>query len=229
MPRRPRLGIAGIPFHVIQRGNNRSPCFFEGGDYHRYLVDLERLSRMHGVAVHAYVLMTNHVHLLVTAQRADGVSQLMKQLGQGYTQYVNRRHERTGSLWDGRFRSCLVDTESYFLTCHRYIETNPVRAGMVGHPAAYLWSSYRANAEGVPNSMLSPHEIVEALGNTPAARRAAYRELFCEELGGAQLERIRRTTNGGFALGTPQFEERMAKALGRRVCAAPVGRKKKAD
>lgn len=228
MPRRPRLRIAGIPFHVIQRGNNRSPCFFSEGDYYRYLGDLGQLSRQHAVAVHAYVLMTNHVHLLMTAEHADGVPLLMKFLGQRYVQYVNRRHERTGSLWEGRFRSCLVDTESYFLTLHRYIETNPVRAGMVRYPADYRWSSYRANAEGFPDSLLSPHSIVEALGRTPEERRTAYRHLFRDELTESQIERIRSTTNGGFVLGSDRFERRMAAQLGKRVRAAPNGRRKKA-
>lgn len=229
MPRRLRLRIAGVPFHVIQRGNNRSPCFFGSGDYHRYLGDLGQLSREHGVAVHGYVLMTNHVHLLLTACDADGVSRLMKFLGQCYVQYVNRTHERTGSLWGGRFRSCLVDSEDYLLTCHRYIETNPVRAGMVRHPADYPWSSYRANAEGFPTSLLTPHASVEALGATPGERRAAYRALFEQDLGESEIDRIRTTTNAGFVLGSVQFEQRMAIKLGKRVRAAPVGRKKKPD
>jgi len=227
MPRRPRLRIAGIPFHVIQRGNNRSPCFFAQADYYRYLGELGRLSREHGVAVHAYVLMTNHVHLLLTAQHENGVPQLMKFLGQRYVQYVNRRHERTGSLWEGRFRSCLVDTEGYLLTCHRYIETNPVRAGMVRHPADYRWSSYRANAEGFPDALISPHAVIQALGETVEARRAGYRGLFEDALSEPQLELIRSTTNSGFVLGNEHFQQRMASALGKRVQAAPVGRKKK--
>ena len=229
MPRRPRLRIAGVPFHVIQRGNNRSPCFFAQADYYRYLGELGQLSREHGVAVHAYVLMTNHVHLLLTAQHENGVPQLMKFLGQRYVQYVNRRHERTGTLWEGRFRSCLVDSEGYLLTCHRYIETNPVRAGMVWHPADYPWSSYRANAEGFPTSLLTPHASIEALGTTPEERRAAYRALFEQDLAEPEIERIRTMTNAGFVLGSAQFEQRMAIELGKRVRAAPVGRKKKPD
>lgn len=229
MPRRPRLRIADVPFHVIQRGNNRSPCFFTPGDYYKYLGELGQLSRQHGVAIHAYVLMTNHVHLLMTARHADGVPLLMKFLGQRYVQHVNRKHERTGSLWEGRFRSCLVDTDSYFLTCHRYIETNPVRAGMVAHPADYRWSSYRANAEGLPDALLSPHPVICALGRTPDERRAAYRELFEVDLTPGELDRIRGTTNAGFVLGNAVFEQRMAIALGRRVRAKPAGRRKAAS
>lgn len=226
MPRRPRLRIADVPFHVIQRGNNRSPCFFTQADYYKYLAELGQLSRQHGVAIHAYVLMTNHAHLLMTARHADGVPLLMKFLGQRYVQHVNRKHERTGSLWEGRFRSCLVDTDSYFLTCHRYIETNPVRAGMVAHPADYRWSSYRANAEGMPDALLSPHPVICALGRTSNERRAAYREMFEEDLTPRELDRIRGTTNAGFVLGNAGFEQRMAIALGRRVIAQPAGRKK---
>lgn len=226
MPRRPRLRIADIPFHVIQRGNNRSPCFFTQADYYKYLTELGQLSRQHNVAIHAYVLMTNHTHLLMTARHADGVPLLMKFLGQRYVQHVNRKHDRTGSLWEGRFRSCLVDTDSYFLTCHRYIETNPVRAGMVAHPADYRWSSYRANAEGMPDALLSPHPVICALGRTASERRAAYREMFEEDLKPGELDRIRGATNAGFVLGNAGFERRMAIALGRRVRAEPPGRKK---
>jgi putative transposase len=229
MPRRPRLRIAGIPFHVIQRGNNRLPCFFAKRDYYRYLGDLGDLSRKCHVAVHAYVLMTNHVHLLMTGEQGDGVPQLMKLLGQRYVQYVNRTHRRTGSLWEGRFRSCLVDTESYLLTCHRYIETNPVRAGITRNPGDYPWSSYRANAEGFPDSLITPHIVIDALGRNPEERRAAYRELFRQDLDPLQIELIRSTTNGGFVLGSDQFAQRMAADLGRRVKAVPVGRKKKSS
>jgi putative transposase len=227
MPRRPRLCLAGIPFHVIQRGNNRSPCFFGQADYYRYLGDLGQLSRMHRVAIHAYVLMTNHVHLLATGEDAEGVSLLMKFLGQRYVQYVNRKYVRTGSLWEGRFRSCLVDTQSYLLTCHQYIETNPVRAGMVDRPGEYRWSSHRANAEGFPDPLVTPHCVIASLGRTADERRAAYRELFKKELDEPGLQRIRAATNGGFALGSEQFQQQMAAALGRRVRAMPVGRKKK--
>jgi putative transposase len=227
MPRRPRLCLAGIPVHVIQRGNNRLPCFFAQADYYRYLGDLGQLSRAHGVAIHSYVLMTNHVHLLVTGRDASAVSVMMKFLGQCYVQYVNRRYARTGSLWGGRFRSCLVDTESYLLTCHRYIEENPVRAGMVDRPGDYPWSSHRANAEGLADPLLTPHAVIEALGRTAEERLAAYRELFIKNLSEPELQRIRSTTNGGFALGSERFELQMADALGRRVRPSPVGRKKK--
>jgi putative transposase len=215
MPRRPRLRVAGVPFHVIQRGNNRTACFFRDEDYQRYLNDLRAQARKHGVAIHAYVLMTNHVHLLATPQNPDGVGLLMKFLGQLYVQYVNRSYRRTGSLWEGRFRSCLVDTEGYLLYCHRYIECNPVRAGMAKRPGDYPWSSYRANAEGADDPLLTAHAVVQALGRTPVERQAAYRELFRQDLEPGVVDQIRDTTNGGFALGSDRFRQDIAYTLGR--------------
>jgi putative transposase len=172
MPRRPRLRAAGIPFHVIQRGNNRSACFFGNQDRRLYLDHLCALTRKYQVAVHAYVLMTNHVHLLMTPKEPDGVGLVMKFLGQLYVQYINRTYRRSGSLWEGRFRSCLVDNEGYLLACHRYIECNPVRAGMVQHPADYPWSSFRANASGEPSSLVTAHPCIATLGRTPNERQA---------------------------------------------------------
>jgi putative transposase len=211
-----------MPFHVIQRGNNRSACFGAIADYERYLALLTDRARWHGVAVHAYVLMTNHIHLLLTPRDEDGLTSVMKALGQMYAQYINRKYGRSGSLWDGRFRSCLVETESYLLCCHRYIEANPVRAGMVEHPDDYPWSSYRANALGAANPMLSVHPSVEALGRTPMERQASYRALFEGELAPAVLEEIRTSTLSGHALGSPLFRRRIARELGR-----PVDRQKR--
>jgi len=191
MPRLPRPRLADMPFHVIQRGNNRAACFFCDGDRRRYLEDLRIQALRHGVSVHAYVLMTNHVHLLVTAREPEGVSKLMKFVGQLYAQYVNRRYERSGSSWDGRFHSRLIDSESYLLQCHRYVECNPVRASMVRHPGAYRWSSYRANALGAPDPLVTPHPLIRALGRTDAESQAAYRELFLQELESAFVDHVR--------------------------------------
>jgi putative transposase len=224
MPRRPRLRLADIPFHVIQRGNNRARCFRSSADYRRYLRYLREESRAREVAIHAYVLMTNHVHLLVSSQHPDGVSQLMKFLGQRYVQYFNRKYERSGSLWEGRFRSCLVDTDSYLITCHRYIEANPVRAGMVQHPAKYPWSSYGANALGKADAVVTPHPAMEGLGPTPADRLVAYRGLFDTVLEPRLVEEIRRTTNAGYVLGRARFRADVAQVLGRRVERGTAGR-----
>lgn len=202
MARQPRLSLAGVPLHVIQRGNNRSACFRSDADRRHFLEWLGMQARRHSVAVHAYVLMSNHVHLLMTPQQSDGaIGLVMKFLGQHYVQYFNRVYGRTGSLWEGRFRSCLVDRETYLLTCHRYIEMNPVRAGMVARPDDYPWSSYRANALGQIDPLLSAHPVVAALGRTPDERHEAYKEMFQDELAPAEVDEIRNATRGGRALG----------------------------
>jgi putative transposase len=224
MPRRPRLTLPSVPLHLIQRGNNRQDCFFADEDYRFYLDCLAEYAGATGCRIHAYVLMTNHVHLLVSADQASAPGALMKALGQRYVQHVNRKYARSGTLWEGRYRSCPTQEETYLLVCHRYIELNPVRAGMVGHPADYRWSSHRANAHGVANPVIRPHQIYAALGPDAAARQAAYRELFRDAIDAAEVDRIRRATNGNFALGSPRFAEEMSAALGRRTAPGKAGR-----
>jgi putative transposase len=206
-----------VPLHIIQRGNNRGRCFARERDYRLYLALLEELCPKFECRVHAYVLMTNHVHLLVTPEIATSASNVMKHLGQRYVQYVNRTEGRSGSLWEGRFRSSIVDTDAYLLRCHRYIECNPVRAGMVVDPADYPWSSYRANALGEPNALITPHARYVGLAETTVERRARYLRLFEGEMTNAELARIRDAANGGFALGSPRFIEEMGRLLGRRA------------
>ena len=164
MARLPRLNIPDIPQHVIQRGNNRSVCFFSEEDYAVYLDKLKEFSIKHKVAVHSYVLMTNHVHLLVTPSTDDGVSRLIQSLSSYYVRYINQTHNRTGSLWEGRYKSSLVDSDNYFLLVSRYIELNPVRAGMVDHPSEYPWNSYHKNAEGAPIKLITPHYCYQCIG-----------------------------------------------------------------
>ena len=229
MPRHARLRAAGLPLHVIQRGNNRTACFYADRDYALYLQHLEELARRFGCAVHAYVLMTNHVHLLLTPDGEDGASLLMKRLGQRYVQYVNRTYRRSGTLWEGRFRSSIVQQQGYLLRCQRYIEINPVRAGIVRHPGDYRWSSYRSNAEGSPSRLLTPHEVFVALGAQEGERLAAYRALFQSELDLEQVKEIRLAVNGGFALGNTRFRAQIAGMLGRRVEPGMSGRPKKND
>src|SRR6185312_13463069 len=178
MPRHARLRIAGLPLHVIQRGNNRARCFTREGDYGLYMGMLGELCVKFECELHAYVLMTNHVHLLMTPGDAASVSNVMKNLGQRYVQHVNRMDGRSGSLWEGRFRSSIVDTEAYLLRCYRYIECNPVRAGMVADPADYPWSSYRANALGEADPVITPHVRYLSLGQTGIERRIRYLKLF---------------------------------------------------
>lgn len=229
MPRRARLSLPGIAWHIIQRGNNRSPCFYADEDYRRYLHVLRDQSRAFGCAVHAYVLMTNHVHLLVTPERTESASLMMKHLGQRYVQYVNRAYGRTGTLWEGRFRSCLAQDESYVLACYRYIELNPVRAGIVEHPAEYLWSSYHANGQGKADDLITPHADYLGLGAVPALRRQAYREIFRTQMEPVLINEIRFATNGNYALGNDRFKEEVASTLGRRVTPGRVGRPVKVD
>ena len=227
MPRRARILVPGVPVHLIQRGNNRSPCFFADEDYRFYLDRLAEQAARHGCAIHAYCLMTNHVHLLLTPESATSLGGLMKALGQRYVQYINRTYRRSGTLWEGRFRSCLMQDEAYVLGCHRYVEQNPVRAGMVEHPAEYRWSSYRANAQGECDALLTPHALYLAIGRSAPARRAAYRELFRAGLDPGMVDQFRQATNGNFALGGSRFIAEIEQATGRRVTRGKPGRPEK--
>jgi putative transposase len=224
MPRRARLRIAGAPLHIIQRGNNRGACFFADYDYVCYLQHLGELAARYVCSIHAYVLMTNHVHLLLTPGTPDGPSLLMKHLGQRYVQYVNRAYKRSGTLWEGRFRSSIVQAETYLLRCQRYIELNPVRAGMVDSPSAYRWSSFAANALGHRNALVSPHPLLLALGAHASGRKAAYLELFRSDPDAGELEEIRMSANAGYALGNEPFRKEIEIALGRRAGPGRSGR-----
>jgi putative transposase len=224
MPRRLRLRPAGLPLHIIQRGNNRAACFVDNGDRLVYLAQLASLARRFDCSVHAYVLMTNHVHLLLTPRAEDGASLMMKHLGQRYVQYFNRRYDRTGTLWEGRFRSCPVHSESYLLACHRYVELNPVRAGLVTRPDEYAWSSFRANAGDEESSFLVTHDELRHLGATREHRRAAYLALFEDQLAPAVIDSIRLATNGNTALGDRSFQTELEIQLGRRARRGKAGR-----
>ena len=229
MPRRARLSVTGIPWHIIQRGNKRATCFYADEDYRLYLEYLEELSTKFGCAVHAYVLMTNHVHLLLTPETQDSAALLMKHLGQRYVQYINRTYRRSGTLWEGRFRSCLTQTEDYVLACYRYIELNPVRADMVRHPREYRWSSYRTNAEGRSSTLIQAHDMYKRLGRSSDSRREAYRGLFKAHTDDRMLDSIRTATNGNYVLGTTRFQEEIAQMLGRRVVKGKAGRPAKRE
>ena len=224
MPRRARLSIPGIPWHIIQRGNNRSACFYADEDYRRYLDILQDMAQRYHCAIHAYVLMTNHVHLLLTPGRVDSAGLMMKHLGQRYVQYVNRSYRRSGTLWEGRFRSCLAQNEDYVLTCYRYIELNPVRAGMVHHPRDYRWSSYRANADGEPDTLITPHAEYLQLGHGISERHDAYRALFNAHLDPERISEIRTATNGNYALGDKRFKDEIGRMLMQRVTPGKGGR-----
>lgn len=186
--------LSGLPYHVVQRGNNREPCFFEHENYQYYLGLWKTLSRRYGVSVHAYCLMTNHIHFLATPSTETGMSNTMKVVGSRYAQYINQKYKRTGTLWEGRHRSSLVQTERYFLICMRYIELNPVRAGMVNRPEEYEWSSYGVNAWG-KKGWLKPHADYISLGGNTADRFHAYRELFRIQLGEMDLHLLRQAAH----------------------------------
>lgn len=224
MPRRARLAIAGIPWHIIQRGNNRSACFFTDEDRFYYLDQLQRQSREFGCHIHAYCLMTNHVHLLLTPEAADGPSLMMKNLGQRYVQYVNRSYRRSGTLWEGRFKSCLAQDEQYALACYRYIELNPVRAGMVEGPQCYPWSSYAANGAGHASTLIAPHPSYVSLGQDINERLERYRRFLDASIEEYELEEIRYATNGNFVLGDDRFRGETEKVLQRRVSPGKPGR-----
>jgi REP-associated tyrosine transposase len=214
MPRSLRLILPGVAVHIIQRGNNRAACFLSDNDYLVYLAHLRQLSEKCECAVHAYCLMTNHVHLLVTPADAGAITTLMRDLGQRYVQYFNGRHERSGTLWEGRFRSCMAESAHYVLGCYRYIEFNPVRARMVDHPMGYLWSSYAVNSGMRSDPLVTPHAEYAALANEPERRFTAYRRLFEERLDPAVQQAIRDATNSGYPLASETFKATVLAPLG---------------
>jgi putative transposase len=229
MPRLTRLFVPGQAHHVLQRGNNRQPIFFSDEDRASFLRWLGLALAAEGCALHAYVLMTNHFHLLLTPSRENSIARLMQSLGRRYVARINRAHGRTGTLWEGRYRSTILDTETYLLACHRYIEANPLRAGMVAAAGDYRWSSYRRNAEGKADPLVTAHEMYRALGGTAKARQAAYRALFEEEIDGAVLETIRDATNRGWVPGSEAFRTLIAETLGRAVDPPRRGRPPKGE
>ncbi|BCU07986.1 transposase [Allochromatium tepidum] len=227
MPRRPRIHLPGVPIHLVQRGHNRGACFFTEEDYPAYRAWLGEALKKTGCALHAYVLMTNRVHLLLTPPTGQAVSQLVISLGRRYVQYINKTYKRTGTLWDSRYKSSLVHAEDDLLTCRRYIELNPVCAGMVDDPAAYPWSSYRANGLGQPDALLRPHALYLSPDRKAQARQAAYRALFRSELDKEALADIRLALNQGRPLGKGRFLDRIEQMIGRRCEVRPRGRPRK--
>jgi putative transposase len=220
--RLPRLTIPGFPHHVIQRGNDRRAIFVDDADRERYLSALREIAAPVGLAVHAYVLMPNHVHLLVTPQAAGDVGRVVQSLGRRYVRWFNDRHARTGALFEGRYRSTVVEADRYFLACMRYIELNPVRAGLVHGPAEFRWSSHGHHVGRVVDPLINDHPVYWALGNTPFERQAAYRHLFEHEPPDEELATIRRSTHGGWLLGAVDAVARVTPS--RRPVARKAGR-----
>lgn len=213
MPRRSRLLLPGVPLHIIQRGNNRQPCFFNDSDRLHYLDHLQQATELSACALHAYVLMTNHVHLVLTPEDPVSIQDLMKSVAQRHTQYINWRYGRNGTLWEGRYKAAYLESESYLLVCYRYVELNPVRAGLVEYPGQYRWSSYRCNGEGKKNPLITQHALFKALGVDDKSRQGAYRSLFDQPMAMKELSRIRMATEADFAIGTQAFMQRIAAML----------------
>jgi len=213
MARFPRFILPGQPQHIIQRGNNRQVIFQTDDDYLFYLEKLLAAANKHQCDIHAYVLMTNHVHLLVTPHTKEGISKMMQMLGRYYVQYFNRHYKRTGTLWEGRYKASLIDTENYLFTCMQYIELNPVRAGIVKQPSDYRWTSYHYNALGQQDELVTPYREYKRLGRTKADRQFAYKQLFQTRIPDKTLAAIRETTNKDRVLGDDKFKKRVEKKL----------------
>jgi putative transposase len=216
MARLPRFVIPGQPQHVIQRGNDRQAIFRDEQDYSFYLEKLWEAAEKNQCDIHAYVLMTNHVHLLITPHTETGIGKTLQSIGRYYVQYFNHCYKRTGTLWEGRYRATLIDSEAYLLTCMRYIELNPVRASdMVKHPSKYPWSSYCCNALGQEDVLIKPHHEYKRLGTTSEARQSAYRQQFSTRIPKQTLHEIREATNKAWTLGSEQFQQRVERQIDR--------------
>ncbi len=224
MARLPRLTLPGYPHHVIQRGNNRQAIFEKTADYQRLLDLLDDNARQFDVAIHAYVLMSNHFHLLVTPQSGDGLPQMMQAVGRRYVRYFNDSQQRTGTLWEGRYRSTLIQTDRYLLACMAYIDLNPVRAGMLAQAADYPWSSHGHYIGWHMDKLVTPHPLVWDLGNTPFAREAAYAELVQAGVNPVHQTALTQATLSGWALGEPDFVSDLQKRTQRRVAKGQAGR-----
>ena len=224
MPRQPRYFVAGIPQHVIQRGVNRQPTFFERQDYERYLACLARSAIRYGCRIHAFVLMTNHTHLLVTPEERMSLPRMMQAMGREYVQPTNKIQGRTGTLWEGRYKASPVQDDEYLLTCYRYIELNPVRAGLAVSPGAYEYSSYLSNALGKHNPLISPHATYFGLGRDKEGRCRAYRKLFQDKFSDHELSRIRSSTKACRIIGDEDFLAQMESKIGRPLRPGKVGR-----
>jgi putative transposase len=227
VPRKPRFFLADIPVHIVQRGHSQEPVFFEDSDYRAYLDWLAEAAEHYECAIHAYVLMTNHIHILATPRKRDSVSRMMQYVGRRYVPYVNDTYGTSGSIWEGRFKASLIQAERYLLACMRYIELNPVRANMTAGPGQYRWSSYRANAQGKADELITPHALYVALGRSRASRIEAYRALFKAHVDDNELKDIRAAWQTGTPLGNDYFREKIERKLGSKVGQSRRGRPSK--
>lgn len=227
MPRQPRYGLVGIPQLVFQRGNNRQAVFFAEEDYRHYLDSLREASSCHGCQVHAYVLVDNHVHLLITPLKPDAIAKAMQSVGRRYVGYFNDVYRRSGTPWEGRYRATLVDPENYVLTCYRFIELNPVRRNIAQHPGDYRWSSYAHHAGIRRDPLVRKHERYHVIGRTAVERHVAYRALFHVPMDPSEVAMIRETTRQCLVLGTERFKDQIEQALSRSVRQGKAGRPRK--
>lgn len=228
----PRYTIPGQPQHIIQRGNNRQAIFVVKADYQFFRNALVEAARKHGLSIHAYVWMTNHIHLLASPEFDDSISKVFQSVGRRYVQYFNYTYQRSGTLWEGRYRATIVDSEQYLLTLMRYIELNPVRAGIVAYPEDYPWSSYCYNArgeQGLNADWLTPHEEYLRLGRDEADRQSAYRQLFRSAISIDNLTEIREMHTQGLGLGGERFRKQVEAVSQRRAASKGVGRPRKSD
>lgn len=199
-------------------------CFREEGDFLLYLTLLRAFTRRHDVAMHAYCLMPNHVHLLVTPSYEGACAALMKETSQRFARYFNDKYSRTGTLWEGRFRSCLAQSARYVLACYRYIELNPVRAGLAAHPGLYPWSSYGTNIGAVQEPLIQAHAEYLALASELRPRQLVYRQLVDDGMEKPLADAIRLATRGGYPLGSEQFTSAIQTPPGRKLCRGQAGR-----
>ncbi len=227
MARMPRIDLPNTPLHIIQRGNNRQKCFYKKKDFILYIRWLKEYAKKFDVSIHAWVLMTNHVHILCTPKKAKSISLVMQSLGRRYVRYFNHAYERTGTLWEGRFKSCIVQSDSYFLNVQKYIELNPVRAGMVSHPVDYIWSSYQINALGKHSDLCTPHYLYSSLGMNKSQRLVNYRKFVEQSLTEEILQEIRSSVNKELVLGSIHFKTEVENISKRRVIPRKAGRPKK--
>lgn len=224
MSRRKRYGVAGLPQHIVQRGNNRQACFFQDSDNLFYLECLKDASKKHGCEIHAYVLMTNHVHVLVTPHIPEGISRMMQSVGRRYVQYINWAYKRSGTLWEGRYKASLIESDRYYLACCRYIEDNPVRAGIVSDPGDYRWSSYRHHSSEYIDSVVKDHPAYLSLGESRYKRALAYRGLFLVKMEEKIVQGIRCSLQKDLVLGGERFQKEIEILLQRRVRPGEKGR-----
>lgn len=224
MARTSRVVIPNLPHHIIQQGNDLQPIFRDESDLLAFHGWMREAARQFKVAIHAYVLMGNHLHLLATPSDALGLARMMQWLGRFYVPYFNRKYERTGTLWQGRFKTSVIESEQYFLSCSRYIETNPVREGLVSHPGEYKWSSYAHHIGDKPDSLIADHPIYWGLGNTPFEREATYKQYVQQPAPQEEIESLGQAVKKGWALGSEQFQIQLEKRTNRRVRQGKRGR-----